>query len=62
MRFWKFKFKKWNFGNLFENGILKKNEFGNCNFWKNNLKIEVTKNPEFLKVYLKKKIGENVWA
>ena len=56
------KFKKWNFVNLFENGILKKIEFGNCNFWKINLKIEVTEDPEFLKVNLKKKNGENVWA
>ena len=38
---------------------LKKIEFGNCNFWKFNLKIEVTENPEFLKVNLKKN-GENV--
>ena len=34
---------------------LKKIEFGNYNFWKFNLKIEVTENPEFLKVNLKKK-------
>ena len=63
MRFWKIKLKNEILGIYLKMESLKKIEFGNYYFWKINLKIEVTENPEFLKVnFFIKKNGENVWA